>query len=135
MAKNKPKPTAEAVPFEDALEQLKSIVAELENGNLSLSVSLEKYGQGIKNLKDCYQALESAQKKIELLVRLDEQGKLITQPFDADATHPTATKSSGTRGYSGASKTVKPLQKQKIDNESTNDEFDDDDEFDPNSLF
>lgn len=134
MAKNKPKPATEAVPFEDALEQLKSIVSELENGNLSLSDSLEKYGQGVKNLKHCYQALESAQKKIELLVRLDEQGKLITEPFEAEPTHSTVTKSSGTTGYSGASKTVKSTQNQKIDHESTNDEFDDD-EFDPNSLF
>ena len=81
----KPKPV-KAVPFESALEQLKEIVSELENGNLTLSDSLEKYEQGVKNLKDCYQALEQAQKKIELLVKLDDNGNLVTRPFDDTAT-------------------------------------------------
>ena len=135
MAKNKSKSIAEEVPFEEALEQLKSIVSELENGNLSLTVSLEKYGQGVKNLKDCYQALESAQKKIELLVRLDEHGKLITQPFEAEATHSPTVKTTKKKGYSDSPKTVKPASDRSIESSSNGDEIDDEDEFDPNSLF
>ena len=135
MAKNKSKSIATEVPFEEALEQLKSVVAELENGNLSLTVSLEKYGQGVKSLKDCYQALESAQKKIELLVRLDEHGKLITQPFEAEATHSPTVKTTQKKGYSDSAKTVKPSADQQIESAFNDDEFDDEDEFDPNSLF
>ena len=92
MAKKKTIPkskleTAEpAIPFEDALEELREVVMRLENGNLTLSESLEHYEMGIKNLKTCHAALQHAQKRIELLVRLDDDGNLITRPFDDSAT-------------------------------------------------
>ena len=73
---------SKTVSFEDSLQSLKQIVAELEAGNLSLSDSLAKYEQGIANLKRCHDALEDTQKKIELLVDLDENGNLITKRFD-----------------------------------------------------
>lgn len=88
MAKKKTKAQpAETVSFEESLEQLKDVVAQLEDGNLTLSESLEKYELGVKNLKCCYQALEQVQKKIELLVDIDEDGNLITRPFDDAATN------------------------------------------------
>ncbi|MCL4136284.1 UNVERIFIED_CONTAM: hypothetical protein GTU68_013889, partial [Idotea baltica] len=71
------------VSFEESLEQLKQIVAELEAGNLPLSESLERYEQGIVSLNQCQQALEAAQKKIEVLVDLDADGNMITRPFDS----------------------------------------------------
>jgi exodeoxyribonuclease VII small subunit len=71
--------------FETSLERLKEIVSQLENGKLTLSESLERYEEGIKNLKECYEALNQAQLKIEQLVSLDENGKLITTPFDGTA--------------------------------------------------
>ena len=61
------------------------MVAELETGNLSLTDSLEKYQQGIANLKQCHAALENAKKQIEILVDLDADGNLQTQPFDDSA--------------------------------------------------
>ena len=86
MAKKKSKPKSPPpVPFEQSLERLKEIVAQLENGNLSLSESLEQYEQGVANLKQCYAALNVAQRKIEMLVNLDEEGNLITRPFDNTA--------------------------------------------------
>ncbi len=83
MAKKKTKPKTDS--FEASLDQLRAIVAELEEGNLSLDGSLEKYELGVKHLKNCYQALETAQRKIEVLVELDENGKLKTQPFEDQA--------------------------------------------------
>ncbi len=83
MAKKKTKPkSSKSVPFEQSLELLKQIVSELENGNLTLSDSLEKYEQGVANLKQCFEALNVAQKRIEVLVDLDEDGNLVTRPFD-----------------------------------------------------
>ena len=82
--KTKPAETT-AIPFEQSLEELKQVVAELENGNLSLTDSLEKYQQGIANLKQCHAALENAKKQIEILVDLDADGNLQTQPFDDSA--------------------------------------------------
>ena len=70
------------VPFEESLEQLRVAVTELEAGNLTLSDSLETYEKGVASLKQCYESLNAAQRKIELLVNLDENGNLATRPFD-----------------------------------------------------
>ena len=86
MAKKKSKSDQGAISFEASLENLKEIVAELEAGNLSLSDSLAKYEQGIACLKRCHDTLAQTQKKIELLVELDSDGKLVTRPFDDSAT-------------------------------------------------
>ena len=80
------------ISFEESLEHLKDVVNQLEDGNLTLSESLEKYEQGVKNLNGCYQALAQVQQKIELLVDLDEDGNLITQPFDGAATQQPSRK-------------------------------------------
>jgi exodeoxyribonuclease VII small subunit len=73
----------EAQPtFEESLERLEQIVRQLEQGRLGLSESLDVYGQGIQHLKQCYQTLESAERKIELLAGVDAQGNPVTQAFD-----------------------------------------------------
>ncbi len=83
MAKKKAKSkNSKSVSFEQSLEQLQQVVSELENGNLTLTDSLDKYEQGVANLKRCYETLNSAQKRIEVLVDLDEEGNLVTRPFD-----------------------------------------------------
>lgn len=66
--------------FEDYLAEVENIVAELEEGNVDLEKSLEKYETGIKALKKCYEILSAMEKKIEVLTR-DEKGNLITKPL------------------------------------------------------
>lgn len=73
--------------FEEALEKLRAAVTELENGDLTLTESLEQYEHGIGSLKECYAALNEAQRKIELLVGMDEEGNLKTGEFDSAATY------------------------------------------------
>jgi len=80
--KKSAKSASKEVPFEASLEQLRTVVAELEAGNLSLGESLEKYEVGITSLKACYAALNAVQQRIELLVDLDEEGNLVTATFD-----------------------------------------------------
>ena len=83
MAKKKPTPRDEcAASFEESLEELERIVAELESGKLGLSDALERYEQGVKHLKSCQQLLQRAERKIELLSGVDADGNPITQPFD-----------------------------------------------------
>jgi exodeoxyribonuclease VII small subunit len=94
------KRTSKEVPFEASLEQLRTVVGELEAGNLSLGESLEKYESGIKSLKACYAALNAVQQRIELLVDLDEDGNLVTASFDNTASEQLRE---GTRRGSGAS--------------------------------
>jgi len=76
------KPASKQVSFEESLEQLEQIVKDLEAGQLGLSESLELYESGIKNLKACHQALTVADRKIQLLTAVDEDGNPTTESFD-----------------------------------------------------
>ncbi|MNL78926.1 Exodeoxyribonuclease 7 small subunit [compost metagenome] len=65
--------------FEEAMKDLEQIVIELENGNLNLDESVEKFENGIKLAKDCNKILEDAEKKITIL--LEKDGKLTEENF------------------------------------------------------
>jgi exodeoxyribonuclease VII small subunit len=83
MAKKKPTPRDEcAASFEESLEELEKIVADLESGKLGLSEALARYEQGVKHLRSCQELLERAERKIELLSGIDADGNPITEPFD-----------------------------------------------------
>lgn len=60
---------------------------DLEEGHLGLSEALARYEQGVKHLKHCYELLTQAERKIELLSGVAEDGTPITQPLD-DASQP-----------------------------------------------
>jgi exodeoxyribonuclease VII small subunit len=75
-----------APSFEQSLAELEQIVRQLEEGQLGLSDSLARYEVGVKRLKECYQLLERAERRIELLERVDAGGEPVTRPFDAEAT-------------------------------------------------
>lgn len=53
--------------FEEALERLESIVANIEEGKVSLEDSIQKYAEGIGLIKQCRQILDGAEKKIQVL--------------------------------------------------------------------
>jgi exodeoxyribonuclease VII small subunit len=83
MAKKKTTPRDEcAASFEESLEELEKIVAELESGKLGLSAALGRYEQGVTHLKACQQLLEHAERKIEILSGVDADGNPITEDFD-----------------------------------------------------
>jgi len=71
--------------FESSLAELDAIVQQLEDGELGLAESLARYEQGVRHLKHCYQLLQSAERKIELLTGVESDGSPITQPFATDA--------------------------------------------------
>src|SRR4051794_24862968 len=68
--------------FEESLEELERIVAELEGGKLGLSDALERYEEGVKHLKSCQRLLQTAERKIELLSGVDADGNPTTESFD-----------------------------------------------------
>jgi exodeoxyribonuclease VII small subunit len=68
--------------FEESLAALEAIVHDLEDGQLGLADSLARYEQGVKHLKHCYQILEAAERKIELLTGVAEDGTPCTEAFD-----------------------------------------------------
>lgn len=65
--------------FEDCLQQLEKIVEQLERGDLPLEQSLKLFEDGIRLSNSCRQELESAEGKVELLVK--QSGKLHAEPF------------------------------------------------------
>lgn len=67
--------------FEDYLRQVEEAVQQLESGKLGLEESIDKYENGIKAIKKCYEILEAAEKKIQLLIK-DKEGKLQAKPFE-----------------------------------------------------
>lgn len=69
------------IKFEDALKKLEKIVEDLEKGDLSLDEALKKYQEGIELSRACAQRLDSAKKKIDLLVK-NKKGDLELKPLD-----------------------------------------------------
>jgi exodeoxyribonuclease VII small subunit len=61
-AKSEHKPT-----FENALAELESIVARMEDGQLSLEQSLSDYKRGAELLKFCQSQLADAQQQVKVL--------------------------------------------------------------------
>jgi exodeoxyribonuclease VII small subunit len=71
--------------FEEALENLEAIVHDLEEGQIGLAQALAQYEQGVKLLKQCFNLLEGAERKIELLSGFDPAGNPVAQAFDDES--------------------------------------------------
>lgn len=54
--------------FEDALGELETIVATLEDGEQSLEVSLEQFERGVSLSRFCQQSLNEAEQKVKILL-------------------------------------------------------------------
>lgn len=67
--------------FENQMEKLEQIIAQLEKGDLSLDESVTKFEEGIKISKECNKILEDAEKKITILV--NEDGEIKEKDFEA----------------------------------------------------
>ena len=63
------------------MEELESIVKELENGKLNLDDSVEKFEKGIKISKQCNKILQEAEKKITMLVNTKD-GEMQEEDFE-----------------------------------------------------
>ena len=86
MAKTAPPDPSGQLDFEEALKRLEQIVHTLEEGDIGLNEALKQYEEGVKLLRQSYELLERAERRIELLSGVDAEGNPITQPFDDTAT-------------------------------------------------
>jgi exodeoxyribonuclease VII small subunit len=93
VAKKKPITEEDALSFEESLGELEEIVAKLEGGKLGLSDALAAYETGVQRLKGCYQILQHAERRIELVQSLDANGRAKTTPLDDDESDDLAEKS------------------------------------------
>lgn len=72
--------------FEQSIERLHAIVAELEGGEISLEDSLARYEQGMKLVAACHKTLTGAEQRIRQLTGFSDDGSAETAPFDGTAT-------------------------------------------------
>ncbi|WP_417521631.1 exodeoxyribonuclease VII small subunit [Marinobacter sp.] len=69
--------------FEKSLDELETLVRNLEQRELSLEQSLTAFERGVKLTRTCQQALKNAEQRVEQLVQNDD-GSLETRPFSPD---------------------------------------------------
>jgi exodeoxyribonuclease VII small subunit len=82
-----PPPKAPAKPdaplsFEAGLQQLETIVKEMESGELPLERALELFERGMKLSDACRKQLEEAETRVEVLMK--RAGEVQAQPFRTD---------------------------------------------------
>lgn len=70
---------SDEIGFEQAMEQLETIVAKLESGDVPLEQAIELFQEGMRLSRICSQKLESVERKIEIL--LEEDGQTVKKPF------------------------------------------------------
>ena len=64
--------------FESQLEELETIVEQLEDGDLPLDEALKIFEKGVKLSRQCQQLLAEAEQKVTILMDGQEQ------PFEAE---------------------------------------------------
>jgi exodeoxyribonuclease VII small subunit len=69
-----------AVPFEEALQKLESIVEAMESGDLALESLLARYEEGVKLARICQDKLAEAELKIQQLEKT-AAGELKLKPL------------------------------------------------------
>lgn len=60
--------------FEQALEELETLVKELENGDIELNDAVKKYNDGMKLSKHCHDLLKDAE---SVIVKMMKDDKLV----------------------------------------------------------
>ena len=66
--------------FEKALEELESLVEQLESGDLSLDQSLQQFKRGVELTRHCQSVLDQAQQTVEQLIDAEDESTAI--PFE-----------------------------------------------------
>jgi exodeoxyribonuclease VII small subunit len=68
--------------FEEAVARLTQIVERLEDGEMTLEESLLLFEEGVKLSRQSQEKLDHAQKRVEKLLRVDDEGRAKTEPFE-----------------------------------------------------
>jgi exodeoxyribonuclease VII small subunit len=81
-------PAAAQPGFEQALEELERLVAQLESGDLPLDAALRTFEQGVRLTRECQSALAAAQQKVQILLQRGDT--VAIEDFDAGGPEPRA---------------------------------------------
>lgn len=68
------------VNFENQLQQLETIVEQLESGELPLDEALKVFEKGVKLSRQCQQLLADAEQKVTILMDNQEQTFEVDEP-------------------------------------------------------
>ncbi len=77
-------PEGSEASFETELVRLSEVVERLENGNLGLEESLSLFEEGIRLARRAQERLDAAEKRVEELIRIDENGEPVTRELESD---------------------------------------------------
>jgi exodeoxyribonuclease VII small subunit len=77
-ARKKP---AEEPTFEEAMEELETVVGKLEAGDVPLEEALASFERGVALVRGLHVRLDDVERKIEELTR-GEDGALVARPLD-----------------------------------------------------
>ncbi|MGK0188044.1 MAG: exodeoxyribonuclease VII small subunit [Verrucomicrobiales bacterium] len=95
MPKKKAQPSAEkaekaekALPFEEAMERVESIVDAMETDTLPLEEMLVQYEEGASLLAQCQERIEAAQKRVEVIASERKNGTVTLKAFDGTRDEP-----------------------------------------------
>ncbi|ACV25905.1 exodeoxyribonuclease VII small subunit [Kangiella koreensis] len=72
-AKNAPAKKTTSANFENQLQELESIVEQLEGGELPLDDALKVFEKGVKLSRQCQKLLAEAEQKVTILMDNQEQ--------------------------------------------------------------
>lgn len=68
--------------YEASITELESLVNRLEQGDISLEESLKLYESGVLLTRDCQDALQAAEQKVQMLMQQSGQSSLVD--FDSN---------------------------------------------------
>ena len=64
---------SDKITFEESLNSLEKIISLLENGECTLDKSIELFEEGMKYIKECRNALNTAEMKINAITDIKEE--------------------------------------------------------------
>jgi len=62
--------------FENSLKELNGLVDEMEHGDLTLESAMKKFERAIKLLRECHNAIEKAEQKVQILTVKNDSTEL-----------------------------------------------------------
>jgi len=76
--------TPAVASFEASLNRLTEVVEKLESGELGLEESLALFEEGVGLTRAAQQRLDAAEKRVEELVRIDENGEPVVKELEPE---------------------------------------------------
>ena len=73
--------------YDQIVERLEKLVAELEGGKLPLEKSLQTFAEGVRLAREAGRKLDDAERRVEQLLRA-EDGSVTARPLDEEGEAP-----------------------------------------------